>query len=344
MGSAAVVCDTCAMKAALAIANFAICRGHGTMMYPPTWMDPNGDFFARGDEWREANCAPGNRSWDSYGWGCLENFYTNYTFIPGNPTIAQDSPMRTMKDPDGLDVFAKNPWRAPGTAPINSPCGVDGGNPDGCPPGNPDPYACAGGGWGHGKDARELPGNTKPTEWTVGAVEELVWGLHANHAGGYQYRLCPKPASSWDLTEECFQKMPLTLLGDTQWIQWHSDPATRKEIPARRTRNGTTPMGSQWTANPLPTCDNIFDFSCAAHEFQPPVPGAYGFWGIYNAGVPQFGMGRMHNISIVDKFQVPSDLSPGDYVLQFRWDCEQTSQVWFGCADVQISASSQINV
>ena len=30
--------------------------------------------------------------------------------------------------------------------------------------------------------------------------------------------------------------------------------------------------------------------------------------------------------SIGDYLEVPEQLEPGDYVLSFRWDCEQTSQ------------------
>lgn len=35
-----------------------------------------------------------------------------------------------------------------------------------------------------------------------------------------------------------------------------------------------------------------------------------------------------------DNVQVP--MYPGTYVLQFRWDCEQTSQIWAHCADITI--------
>ena len=29
-------------------------------------------------------------------------------------------------------------------------------------------------------------------------------------------------------------------------------------------------------------------------------------------------------------------LAAGDYVLGFRWDCEETAQIWSSCADVSI--------
>ena len=33
--------------------------------------------------------------------------------------------------------------------------------------------------------------------------------------------------------------------------------------------------------------------------------------------------------------EVP-DLPPGEYVLSFRWDCEQTSQIWNACSNIRI--------
>merc|ERR1711871_1523919 len=44
-----------------------------------------------------------------------------------------------------------------------------------------------------------------------------------------------------------------------------------------------------------------------------------------------------HSYSIVDRVVVPADLEPGDYLLSWRWDCEQTHQIWQNCADVRIT-------
>merc|ERR1712100_843075 len=43
------------------------------------------------------------------------------------------------------------------------------------------------------------------------------------------------------------------------------------------------------------------------------------------------------SFNLIDKVQIPADLTPGDYVLSFRWDCEQTPQIWNNCADVTIA-------
>ena len=37
-----------------------------------------------------------------------------------------------------------------------------------------------------------------------------------------------------------------------------------------------------------------------------------------------------------DEVQVPEDLAPGQYVLSFRWDCQQSPQVWNSCANIDI--------
>ena len=37
-----------------------------------------------------------------------------------------------------------------------------------------------------------------------------------------------------------------------------------------------------------------------------------------------------------DLVQVPENLATGEYVLSFRWDCQQSPQVWNSCATIQI--------
>jgi len=45
---------------------------------------------------------------------------------------------------------------------------------------------------------------------------------------------------------------------------------------------------------------------------------------------------ELWNFNIVDLMEVPEDLEAGDYVMSFRWDCEQSSQIWAFCADIKI--------
>ena len=100
------------------------------------------------------------------------------------------------------------------------------------------------------------------TEWAAGEEVEITWGISANHGGGYSFRLCPKPERLVDLTEECFQKLPLSFVGDQSYIQYgdYNGTATpnRTAIPARRTTSGTNPPGSQWAQIPIPPCAGTY--------------------------------------------------------------------------------------
>lgn len=52
-------------------------------------------------------------------------------------------------------------------------------------------------------------------------------------------------------------------------------------------------------------------------------------------GIPWNSMG----IEMVDQLKLPATLAAGEYQISFRWDCEQTPQVWNSCADVTITAA-----
>jgi len=300
-----------------------LAESHAGMNKPCSWYDP--DCKLGMAHWNE-----GDAGYRAVAW------FTNWTFIPGERTI-----------PDALLTFAKNkgtprnhPWFAPGAAPVWSPCGISGGNPEGCPTGDQTHRDCPGGGYAHGIDARMLQGNKQPTVWKAGDIVEVAWAVRANHGGGYSYRLCRRTsARNIDITEQCFQASPLDFVGDTQWIQFGADENNRTAIAAMRTRNGTTPSGSQWTRNPIPACADPSggaDGKCPGTQFPPPAPGIYGYYG-YGVMGPHFAAtDRLHDMNIVDKIQLPRDLALGDYVLSFRWDCEQNPQIWSTCADIRI--------
>ena len=46
--------------------------------------------------------------------------------------------------------------------------------------------------------------------------------------------------------------------------------------------------------------------------------------------------GGPYNMEIVDMVLIPPDLEPGDWVLGWRYDCEESSQVWSSCSDVRV--------
>ena len=170
-----------------------------------------------------------------------------------------------------------------------------------------------------------------------------------------QYRICKKGESHYNLTEECFQGKdpgrggPLTLT-DTSWIQYGSEN-NRSEFKPTRTREGTHPLGSQWSRNPIPLCggSNIgletgmfggCNTTNYPTQFPPVAPGAFGFSGVYSGAnaVYDVGHGRLHRLSIIDRVEVPTNLGTGLFTVSFRYDCEQTPQVWNTCGDVEIVA------
>jgi len=232
---------------------------------------------------------------------------------------------------------ARNPWMAPGTAPVFSPCGWGGGNPEGCG-GVPFGQECPGGGYSVGFDSRSVVWNdTVTTEWMRGSAAEVGWGLLANHGGGYSYRLCKVgPEGPSAVTEECFQQTPLKFASENSWVQYGWEVGSRVEFRANRTREGTFPLGSEWTMNPIPVCNSTamgwLDPSCPqGWEFPPRAPGLHGTGeDVSQPGQPSFDW------TLMDEVEVPADLEAGDYVLSFRWDCEGTPQIWNSCSNIKI--------
>lgn len=255
---------------------------------------------------------------------------------------------RTYQNAQGIDVTKHNPWRAPGHAPIASPCGLAGGW---YTPGMPGFGGIPPLGIAQGMDGRDLPMLPgKRTKWKAGSAQEVAWSIHANHGGGYAYRLCPK-ADVRNLSESCFQSYHLPFVDETSWIQFGADRSNRSAIPAVRVSSGTNPLNSVWTRNPIPACSGPFGGSlmtpgCDKPQFEPPLPGLFGFGvGRCDSGLPNLTCTpqeeqywhKKFNFAIVDLVQVPMDLPPGDYVLSFRWEGEQSPQIWAQCADVTIT-------
>lgn len=249
---------------------------------------------------------------------CLQMWYSNHVQIPGNSIIPDEISQPEVKcvgQAGANDKNKKFPWNAPGTAPVFSPCGTMGGNPYGCNmDGDGDFGDCCSGncdGFALGGLAEEYQWPDAPTtKWKAGTQPEVAWYVSANHAGGYSYRLCKTPKEGIsELTEECFQNGHLEFVGDNQWVQYGIDRKTghRTELVAKRTTEGTFPLGSMWTANPLLPSKEV-------------------------NGDDDYGHGH-----IIDKVDIPSSLEPGEYVLSMRWDCKCSPQVWAFCSNIQIT-------
>lgn len=160
----------------------------------------------------------------------------------------------------------------------------------------------------------DLEGTPMDT-WTAGETAQVSWAITANHGGGYAFRLCR--ADSPTLDEECFQKGHLTFTNSMQQVI-DVNGTVVAEVPARRTAAGTHPAGSQWTRNPIPQ----------EADLGPKIPNLPN---LYGRGPFPY--------NLLDEVAVPKDLTPGHYVLSFRWDAEQTKQVWSHCSDVLVVAA-----
>jgi len=223
------------------------------------------------------------------------------------------------------DKYYFSPWRAPGSSPVFDACGIAGGTNT----------------WGHhgaqyrktekakqGDFGSSLPNLPSGTVWKSGTEVNVSWAITANHGGGYQYRLCP---SSSELTEECFQKIPLPFTG-LQSFLWAD--GTQVFFPGTYVTEGTVPKGSAWAMNPIPRNDT----SNSGQSFPPrceEVPDCGST--LVNSKCLCSGMWGPYGLQIIDTLQVPH-LPPGDYVLGWRWDCEESTQVWSSCSDITIAA------
>uniref|UniRef100_A0A7S4B7Q2 Chitin-binding type-4 domain-containing protein n=1 Tax=Chrysotila carterae TaxID=13221 RepID=A0A7S4B7Q2_CHRCT len=268
------------------------------------------------------------------------------------------------------DTYRFHPWRAPGTAPVADACGMAGGSPSiggGAAVFSSTPFAKQGDLGSH-----VLPRSAPQVTWKAGGVVEVAWGIRANHGGGYQYRLCP---ASEPLTEACFQQTPLKFVGK-QKLRYVDGSETAPFEPTL-VSEGVVPAGAAWMMNPVPridfdsvnsgqpqawkecrpgeqTYDTSFPMSLACRQFEPaackertrmhgmpwaPIPGKP-----YPTGDVQGECsGDFVSALIVDHVEVPRTLPPGEYVLGWRWDCEETAQVWSSCADVAVVAGAELD-
>eukprot|EP00040_Diaphanoeca_grandis_P027648 m.157851 g.157851 ORF g.157851 m.157851 type:complete len:387 (-) comp31067_c5_seq2:77-1237(-) len=250
------------------------------------------------------------------------------------------------------DTFRFHPWRAPGSAPVTDCCGTAGGTqPKFEGPGETKfQNVTVNGSFVSFGDlgSKVLPRGPSRETWTIGSSVEVKWGLRFNHGGGYQYRLC---SANDTLDEACFMRTPLDFVRDKQALEWKN--GTRLSIPGVYVDEGIIPVGSTWARNPIPFiygkhegCTNATDEFAkdvngnVCRQFEPPCDEDHGWTTTPGSNNSQDVMGKCSNNwiegAIVDEVVIPQGLNPGAYVLGFRWDCEETSQVWSSCADVTL--------
>merc|ERR1712224_432860 len=252
-----------------------------------------------------------------------------------------------VKDSDA-GSYKYSPWRSMGEAPVYDSCGVAAGSPKdnqaagGFAPPKPD----GSGNYSHGFPGSKLPPTPKKEKWVIGQTAPVAFGLIANHGGGYQYRLCPAGST---LDEECFHKTRLEFAGPKSTFYWTEGPNakyhTEFEVDAV---NVKARDGSVWRKNPIPaaacSAGGIED-DCkgAGPQFKPLINGDQ-WWGFSDydiSGTMKDPKHLKYLPYVRDHVKVPK-IALGHYVLSWRWDCEQTVQVWNSCADIEIVADELI--
>jgi len=256
------------------------------------------------------------------------------------------------------DIWKYNPWRAPGKAPVADSCGMAGGNT--FEVFNAGAYTATPNAKQGDLGTKVLKPRPSGTVWKRGSAVKARWELTAAHAGGYQYRLCP---SSEPLTEACFEKTPLALAKPYKHTVIMKDPSQDYEIDAVVVEEGG---GLGWVVHPMGAADaHPCDWNPAAggqHCDYTSCPRCGAPWyaadgacpcacgkpdkgGISGGHFPELPQdvpygNSIQNLAksntIEDTLEVPTHIKPGEYVVQWRWDCEGTSQVWTTCSDITI--------
>ena len=186
-----------------------------------------------------------------------------------------------------------------------------------------------------------LAGHLESRSQPRGGVQTLA----ANHGGGYAYRMAP---ADGPLTEKTFGKTPLDFVGDSI-LRWGGDRSTQLAFNSSErgweTDQGTVPVGSTWRKNPIPP--GLWEregptFNPVCTESKACIDS----YTLHQGGTEAYdlckcsGLGEQLSTSleVVDRVLVPKGATPGKYVLQWRWDCEESDQVWASCSDVTIVA------
>jgi len=345
--------------------------GHGLMLEPISRNAPEGLLSPGGSMWFSQGCSVGcgvcnyTAPTPVTAGDLCPNFHG-----PKKATI--NDPKYTTWNAQGVNNgkawTALHPWRAAGSVAGYDACGIAGGDRTNAsfPAGGFGPAT----GYPQGFPGSMLPPIKNASVWVAGSQSQVSWVSVANHGGGYIYNLCP---ASEPLTEECFQNTPLEFVDGTSTLRYTfvNDTANNREreINATRVSTGTFPTGSTWSKNPIP-CGSFLAGSEGGSgmgnsyppQFTPP-PGCdedcWGYqpcnvgwthpsWEGWNRTHPTLppcaskdGQGCCHTsayVAIVDKVKVPN-VPAGDYVVRWRWDAEQSPQIWSGCGDVKIVTS-----
>jgi hypothetical protein len=217
------------------------------------------------------------------------------------------------------------------------------------------------------------------TTWKAGSTPRVAWGMRYNHGGGYQYRLCPiekMPCTEQDFQQMPLDFVrsshaimwnngslypiegkfvddsvcPVVPKGST-WARnpvprIHTDNIGMQFVGKCLTTHGEFPPFDDYVS---PHKEDCQQFPTPCPKLEGVAPGEMGQWymsnGVNESAAPDRNThegacsGDWTHGMISDEVVIPRTIKPGRYVLSWRWDCEETAQVWQNCADVSIAAA-----
>lgn len=94
-------------------------------------------------------------------------------------------------------------------------------------------------------------------------------------------------------------------------------------------------------------CSGAYWMQCppGTTQFDEPAPGISGYLGNfalfgdiehYLTNPPKVVGIEGFSYSVMDEVKIPDELEEGEYFLSWRWDCEQSPQIWQQCADIRL--------
>ena len=346
---------------------------HGAMQFPPTWFDQGGASalkpggFDLGVMWfsNETGIPDGQKH-------TLPDFMRTYKSSGGYPGSGGFKGQTPWLAPGTAEIFS--PCGIRGGNPHGCPIGE--GKPGDTCPGGGTAY-----GQDAIKlyEAGNFSGAVTTT-WEAGGTAEVAWGIQANHGGGYSYRLCKASEGLTEACFQRGALAFVGDTQHAQWgadpaarVSWRANRTTingttwtKNPIPAcggvgggylqpsgltcgRRLGTQFPPPANNLTGGvPLQARAPARDETCSSAQWPARLPHAMS---TVDGPLPAQGFCESKgtgwrpdcSFAIYDTVRVPAELAPGDdYVLSFRWDCEQTPQVWTTCSSIRVTAPAVV--
>lgn len=129
-----------------------------------------------------------------------------------------------------------------------------------------------------------------------------------------------------------------------------TEPVTDPTAPCDRRAPGGCFGGNAWWKQEAcaQQCSGFNLMRCppGMTQFAEPAPGISGYLGDAGLLVSRAGTSGIEGFSysVMDEVEIPQDLEAGDYILSWRWDAEQSPQIWQSCADVTLVSPAAMHV